>query len=240
MSKNNKVEYIHLGSIDYQQAWDIQKNYFSQIVDTKVKNRELIAPTLTPNYLLFCEHPPVFTLGKTGVENHLLVQSSFLSEKGISFYHIDRGGDITYHGPGQIVGYPIFDLENFFTDIHQYLRYLEEAIIRTLSEYGIVAGRISKLTGVWIDSENPLKARKIAALGVRASRWVTMHGFAFNINTDLSYFNYIIPCGIQDKAVTSLKKELGKEIPMHEVEAKLLFHLSTLFNFHIISSHLVN
>ncbi len=233
MNKNTDVNYSHLGLIDYQQAWDIQKSYFSKIVDVKLVNRKQDKQLLTPNYLLFCEHTPVFTIGKTGSENHLLVNQAVLKEKGISFYHIDRGGDITYHGPGQLVGYPILDLDNFFTDIHRYLRCLEEAVILMLSDYGIQAGRVDGMTGVWIGQGR--EARKICAMGVRTSRWVTMHGFALNVNTELDYFNYIIPCGIQDKAVTSMKKELGKDIPMSDVEQKLLSKLAAVFEMKIIN-----
>lgn len=233
MNKNTDVNYSHLGLIDYQQAWDIQKSYFSKIVDVKLVNRKQDKQLLTPNYLLFCEHTPVFTIGKTGSENHLLVNQAVLKEKGISFYHIDRGGDITYHGPGQLVGYPILDLDNFFTDIHRYLRCLEEAVILMLSDYGIQAGRVDGMTGVWIGQGR--EARKICAMGVRTSRWVTMHGFALNVNTELDYFNYIIPCGIQDKAVTSMKKELGKDISMLDVEQKLLSKLAAVFEMKIIN-----
>lgn len=236
MNKNTDVNYSHLGLIDYQQAWDIQKSYFSKIVDVKLLNRKQDKQLLTPNYLLFCEHTPVFTIGKTGSENHLLVNQAVLKEKGISFYHIDRGGDITYHGPGQLVGYPILDLDNFFTDIHRYLRCLEEAVILMLSDYGIQAGRVDGMTGVWIGQGR--EARKICAMGVRTSRWVTMHGFALNVNTELDYFNYIIPCGIQDKAVTSMKKELGKDISMLDVEQKLLSKLAAVFEMKIINDNL--
>ena len=182
--------------------------------------------------MIFCEHPHVFTLGKSGHLSHLLVNEEQLASKGASFYKINRGGDITYHGPGQLVGYPIFDLENFFTDIHKYLRFLEEAVILTLAEYGIVGGRITGSTGVWLDWENP-KARKICALGVRSSRWVTMHGFAFNVNSDLDYFSNIIPCGITDKAVTSLQKELGRWVEMAEVQQKVKKHLAVLFEMEL-------
>jgi len=183
----------------------------------------------TPSYLIFCEHPHVYTLGNSGNKDHLLISEQQLIQKKATYYKINRGGDITYHGPGQIVGYPILDLDNFFTDIHKYLRFLEETVILTLAEYGILAGRSKGETGVWLDAENPLKARKICALGVRASRWVTMHGFAFNINTDLNYFGNIVPCGIVDKAVTSLEKELGKKINEEEVKQKLKKHFAALF-----------
>jgi len=184
--------------------------------------------------LLFVEHPHVFTLGKSGNKENLLADEARLIEKKATHFKINRGGDITYHGPGQLVGYPILDLDQFFTDIHKYLRFLEEAIILTLSEYGISAGRIDGLTGVWVDFKNDSKARKIAALGVKCSRWVTMHGFAFNVNTDLSYFREIIPCGINDKDVTSMQKELGHEINMEGVKSKLKSHLSSLFGFRYI------
>ena len=204
---------------------------FEQTVNLKIKNRKL--PTedqcITDNYLLFCHHPHVFTLGKSGKEDHLLLDPEALRQKQIEYYKINRGGDITYHGPGQIVGYPILDLDHFFTDIHQYLRYLEEAVIRTLSDYRIEAGRIPGLTGVWIDPHDQSVARKICALGVKASRWVTMHGFAFNVNVDLSYFEFIVPCGIRDKAVTSMHIETGQKMDQKEVEEHLLRHLIELF-----------
>lgn len=224
-----KVIFKDLGSIDYKVAWDYQEELFKQTIDTKVQNRNLETPITTKNYFLFCEHPHVYTLGKTGDSSHLLVNQDELKKKQATYYAINRGGDITYHGPGQIVGYPILDLDNFFTDIHRYLRYLEEIIILTLAEYNIVAGRYEGYTGVWLDADNPLKARKICAMGVRCSRWVTMHGFAFNINTDLSYFNHIIPCGINDKKVTSLKQELGKEINLNEVKEKIKKHFCHIF-----------
>jgi lipoyl(octanoyl) transferase len=231
---NKKVQIQHLGHIDYETALNVQLELFNQIIQLKIANRNAVEGLQqpTPNFLLFCHHPHVFTLGKSGKESNLLINKEELAQLNASFFPISRGGDITYHGPGQIVGYPIFDLENFFTDIHQYLRLIEEAVIRTLTEYNIQAGRIPGLTGVWIDylTEN---ARKICAIGVKTSRWVTMHGFAFNINTDLSYFNYIIPCGIQDKAVTSLSKELGKDQNINEVELKLQQHLENLFEFKI-------
>jgi len=228
---NKKTKFIQLGLIDYKEGWDFQEKLFYETVNLKIKNRNLeIADQFkTPNHLIFCSHPHVYTLGKSGNENNLLLDDSGLSEKKASFYKISRGGDITYHGPGQIVGYPILDLDNFFTDIHKYLRLLEEAVILTLADYKITGGRIDGLTGVWIDFEDPIKARKICALGVKSSRWVTMHGFAFNILTDLSYFNNIIPCGIDDKAVTSLEKELIEKPVLSEVEEKLKTHLAHLF-----------
>lgn len=234
MSKRTK--FIHLGLKDYKEAWDFQEGLFQRAVDQKIVNRKLpeSEQQATENHLIFCYHPHVFTLGKSGDENHLLANESFLKEKEASFYKINRGGDITYHGPGQIVGYPILDLDHFFTDIHKYLRLLEESVILTLKEYGIQAGRIDGLTGVWLDWEDTSKARKICALGVKSSRWVTMHGFAFNVNTNLEYFNYIVPCGIPDKAVTSLQKELGHEIDIEEVEKKLKRNLENTFQMELV------
>lgn len=232
---NKEINFIQLNQIDYQEAWDYQEKLFAGIIDLKIANRKLTPAEekLTPNYLLFCQHPHVFTLGKSGSEDHLLLNPAALAEKRANFYKINRGGDITYHGPGQVVGYPILDLDNFFTDIHKYLRYLEEAVILTLAEYGIAAGRIEGLTGVWIDYEKQENPRKICAMGVKCSRWVTMHGFALNVNTDLDYFNYIVPCGIPDKAVTSIEKELGHSVLLPEVEQKLLKHLAQLFEANI-------
>jgi lipoyl(octanoyl) transferase len=226
-----QVKYIDLGLIDYKQAWDYQESLFNDIVQKKIHNRTAASGDLlqTPNYFILCEHPHVYTLGNSGKQEHLLVNAEQLKEKNASYYKINRGGDITYHGPGQIVGYPILDLDNFFTDIHKYLRFLEEMVIRTLSEYGINAERSSGETGVWLDTQDPKKARKICAMGVRASRWVTMHGFALNANADLDYFGNIIPCGITDKAVTSLDKELGRKVDEEELKKKLLKHFSELF-----------
>jgi len=217
---NRKTQFIDLGLKDYQQAWDYQVSLFEKTLAVKSENRSRPAEDqhATDNFLIFCEHPHVFTLGKSGDEQNLLVKKEELSAVEASYYQINRGGDITYHGPGQIVGYPIIDLENFFTDIHKYMRLLEEAVIQTLAEFGVAAGRISGLTGVWLDVDDKRKARKICALGVKTSRWVTMHGFAFNVNTNLRYFDYIVPCGITDKAVTSLEKELGAPQDMKQVE----------------------
>ena len=232
-----EVKFINLGLIDYKEAWMFQEKLFQAIIDVKRANRKRedtgIALEPIQSKLIFCEHPHVFTLGKSGQQSHLLVNEKQLAEKGARFYKINRGGDITYHGPGQLVGYPIFDLDHFFTDIHKYLRYLEEAVIRTLDEYGINGGRIKGATGVWLDWDNP-KARKICALGVRSSRWVTMHGFAFNVNSDLNYFSNIIPCGISDKTVTSLEKELGRAIDMQEVQEKVKTHLQELFEMTLV------
>jgi lipoyl(octanoyl) transferase len=234
---NKKVHFRHLSLIDYQQAWDYQEQLFSRIIQLKIENRKADATSQqpTPNYLLLCQHPHVYTLGKSGKTAHLLADAAQLTQLQARFYHINRGGDITYHGPGQIVGYPVLDLDNFFTDIHLYLRLLEEAVILTLADYGIQAGRIPGLTGVWIDHQKQINPRKICALGVKTSRWVTMHGFAFNVNTDLSYFKYIVPCGIEDKAVTSMAQELGTIQNIPEVEEKLLLHLAGLFQMKIIS-----
>ena len=217
--------------MDYKACWDLQEVYFNRTVQTKFDNRAK-APeeqVVTTDHLFFVEHPHVYTLGKSGDIAHLLLDEEALSQVEAKYYAINRGGDITYHGPGQIVGYPIFDLDHHFTDIHKYLRYLEEAIILTLADYGITAGRIEGLTGVWLDAELGGKARKIAALGVKCSRWVTMHGFAFNVNADLSYFNHIIPCGITDKAVTSMHIELGRTLEFSEVKETLKAHLARVF-----------
>ena len=230
------VSFQHLGLIDYQQAWDYQEELFAETVQRKVDHRKQggggAAPTV--NHLLFCQHPHVYTLGKSGKPGHLLLNDAELLAKQAHFYRINRGGDITYHGPGQIVGYPILDLDHFFTDIHRYLRLLEEAVIRTLAEYEVVAGRINGLTGVWIDYEEQKSPRKICAMGVKASRWVTMHGFALNVNTDLSYFDHIIPCGIPDKAVTSLARELGREVDIRHVEGRLRTQLAALFEMELV------
>ncbi|KAB5489537.1 MULTISPECIES: lipoyl(octanoyl) transferase LipB [Flagellimonas] len=231
---NKKVALQDLGHKDYKETWDYQETLFKDIVDTKIRNRREAAGLETPNHFLFVEHPHVYTLGKSGDMGNLLVDEKALEAKGATFYKINRGGDITYHGPGQIVGYPILDLDNFFTDIHKYLRFLEEMVILTLAEYGLKAERSEGETGVWLDVGTPF-ARKICAMGVRASRWVTMHGFALNVNADLGYFDLMIPCGIRDKAVTSLNVELGqKEVNVEEVKAKLLKHFSTLFEAELV------
>lgn len=227
---NHKVQIIDLGLKDYQDTWDYQEELFQEILALKIQNRKAEIQVPTPNYLIFVEHPHVYTLGKSGDLSNLLLNEEQLAAKGAKFYKINRGGDITYHGPGQLVGYPILDLENFFTDIHKYLRFLEEAVILTLAEYGLKCERSPGETGVWLDVGTPF-ARKICAMGVRASRWVTMHGFALNVNADLGYFDNIIPCGIKDKAVTSLEAEIGRKTPMKEVEDKMLKHLKALFGF---------
>ena len=226
---NKQIEIQELGLKDYKKTWEYQEELFKGILDIKIKNRREDAGLETPNYFLLVEHPHVYTLGKSGDLSNLLISEEKLAKIGATFYKINRGGDITYHGPGQIVGYPIIDLENFFTDIHKYLRFLEEMVILTLAEYGIKAERSKGETGVWLDVGTPF-ARKICALGVRASRWVTMHGFAFNVNSNLGYFDHMIPCGIKGKAVTSLNVELGKkEVSISEVKEKLKKHFATLF-----------
>ncbi len=229
---NNETEVIDLGLIDYQEAWEYQTRLFNSILAIKTANRSLEASDQlsTKNYFIFCEHPHVFTLGKSGKENNLLIKKEELGSIQADFYSTNRGGDITYHGPGQIVVYPVLDLENFFTDIHRYMRTLEESVIQTLKEFAIHAGRIEGLTGVWLEPENVMKARKICSLGVKTSRWVTLHGLAFNVNTDLKYFDYIIPCGIADKAVTSMEQELGKRQDPEEVKNVLKNKLLSLFN----------
>lgn len=230
---NKQIIVKDLGHKDYKETWDYQESLFEEIVELKRKNRAENTDLPTPNYFLFVEHPHVYTLGKSGHIENLLIDEAALAKKGASFYKINRGGDITYHGPGQIVGYPIIDLENFFTDIHKYLRSLEEVIIRTLADYGIKGERSEGETGVWLDVGTPF-ARKICAMGVRASRWVTMHGFALNVNTDLGYFDNIIPCGIRGKAVTSLNVELSKEkVDTEEVKTLILKHFEEIFGVSI-------
>lgn len=225
-----------LGLMDFKACWDYQESLFNETISQKIANRNLEpeAQIETKNHLLFVEHPHVYTLGKSGDQSHLLINENQLEEKNATYYKINRGGDITYHGPGQLVGYPILDLDHFFTDIHKYLRLLEETIILTLDEYGIKAGRSKGETGVWLDEDNIFKARKICAMGVRCSRWVTMHGWGFNVNSNLDYFKNIIPCGIQDKTVTSLNKELGYDVDMPEIKEKLKKHFRTLFECELI------
>lgn len=231
---NKKIQLQDLGNLDYKKTWDYQEELFKSIVDIKIQNRKDETNLSTPNYFLFVEHPHVYTLGKSGDISNLLLSEKQLEVKGATFYKINRGGDITYHGPGQIVGYPILDLENFFTDIHKYLRFLEEVIILTLADYNIIGTRSEGETGVWLGVGTPF-ARKICAMGVRASRWVTMHGFALNVNADLGYFDNIIPCGIKGKAVTSLHAELGKEINEEEVKEKILNYFKQLFEAEFIN-----
>ena len=230
---NKEVKIIKLGHIDYKEAWDKQEKIFKKIIDTKIDNRKNKNFDKTENYILTCSHPHVYTLGRSGDQDNLLIDKSFIKKENLSFYKINRGGDITYHGPGQIVIYPILDLENFFTDIHKYLRLLEESVIVTLKELKIKAGRVDGLTGVWVNqtSDSP---KKICAMGVKTSRWVTMHGLALNVNTDLKYFKNIIPCGIQGKDVTSIDKEIDYKISYDDVEKILIKNLSDIFEFKII------
>ena len=225
-----EVIFKQLGLIDYKEAWDFQEKIFQNTIDEKIRIRNGNESIITKNYLLFCQHPHVYTLGKSGSIDNLLLNEQELSENKANFYKINRGGDITYHGPGQLVAYPILDLDHFFSDIHKYLRFLEQAVIDTLLEYNIASSRVEGLTGVWIDGETP-RARKICALGVKSSRWVTMHGIGFNINSDLSYFTHIIPCGIEGKAVTSMQQELGKELNFEEVSQVLKEKLATQFEY---------
>ncbi len=233
---DNKVIFKDLGPINYKEAWEYQENLFRQVLELKKYNEALpfCEQTLNYNYLLFCEHPHVYTLGKSGSEENLLINKDALEKQGVQFFKSDRGGDITYHGPGQIVGYPIFNLEAFSLGIKQYIFNLEEAIILTLSSYGIKASRLEGATGVWLDVGIPTKVRKICAIGVKASRYVSMHGFAFNVNTDLKYYNSINPCGFIDKGVTSMQKELGKFIDFEEVKNTLLKSLEKVFNFQLV------
>lgn len=225
-----EVNFQDLGLIDYKEAWDYQEKLFKENIDLKIRIRNGEKDLQTKNYLLFCEHPHVYTLGKSGKPENLLLDDKGLSENDATYYKINRGGDITYHGPGQLVAYPIFDLDHFFPDIHKYMRFLEEAVINTLKRYGVTAGRVDGLTGVWLEGDTP-RARKICAMGVKSSRWVTMHGIGFNINSDLSYFSNIIPCGIEDKAVTSLERELGRKVDMDEVKSILKEELAQQFQF---------
>ena len=229
--QNKKIIFQDLGLMDYKACWDYQEKLFNETVQQKISNRDLPPEEQIPtkNYLLFVEHPHVYTLGKSGDEKNLLLNEKQLTDKNANYYKINRGGDITYHGPGQLVAYPILDLDNFFTDIHKYLRLLEETIILTLKEYGLESGRSNGETGVWFDAEDKFKACKICAMGVRCSRWVTMHGWGFNVNSNLNYFNNIIPCGINDKAVTSLNKEIGRDVDMPEIKEKLKKNFAELF-----------
>ena len=228
-----EVIFKQLGLIDYKEAWDFQEEIFQNTIGEKIRIRNGETDLITKNYLLFCQHPHVFTLGKSGSEDNLLLNESELTENNASFYKINRGGDITYHGPGQLVAYPIFDLDHFFSDIHKYLRFLEQAVIDTLLEYNIESSRVEGLTGVWIEGDTP-RARKICALGVKSSRWVTMHGIGFNINSDLAYFSHIIPCGIDDKSVTSMQKELGFELDFEEVSQVLKEKLAIQFEYQYV------
>ena len=232
MPEKPVVKVQDLGLIDYKQAWDFQEELLKEAVDLKISNRKNDTNFIPKQHLLFCEHPHVYTLGKSGAQENLLLDEAHLQEIDAQFYKINRGGDITYHGPGQLVMYPILDLEQFFTDIHKYMRYLEEAVIKTLAHFQITATRYDGLTGVWIDAESP-RARKICAMGVKCSRWITMHGIALNVHPDLGYFGNIVPCGIQDKAVTSMAQELGRQIAIQEVQEVLLKEMSAVFNFSI-------
>lgn len=233
--KNKKVKFDDWGLLDYQEAWDRQEQVFADTVQVKTQNRNNNTVLEVNNHLIFVEHPHVYTLGKSGKPENLLLDKTGLADKKATYYKINRGGDITYHGPGQIVAYPILDLDNFFTDIHLYLRTLEEAVILTLADYGIKSGRYEAYTGVWLDADNE-RARKICALGVRCSRWVTMHGLAFNVNTDLSYFKNIVPCGIDDKDVTSMERELGFKSDIEEVKQILKRHIGELFGMKILDN----
>jgi lipoyl(octanoyl) transferase len=224
------VHFQDLGLIDYQEAWDFQEQLFKATIDRKIAQRNGATEVATDNHLLFCEHPHVYTLGKSGSVDHLLLSDDQLNQHDARFYKINRGGDITYHGPGQLVAYPIFDLDHFFTDIHKYMRFLEEAVIATLADFGIKGERYDGLTGVWIEPTTA-RARKICAMGVKSSRWVTMHGIGFNVNSNLSYFSHIVPCGIDDKAVTSMQQELRHEVDMSAVKAALKKHLAAGFAY---------
>ncbi len=230
---NKEVKSIKLGSIDYKEAWDYQEELFTRIVGIKENNRKSETKNTTPNYLIYCEHPHVYTIGKSGKMDNLLISDDFLRSKGADLYRINRGGDITYHGPGQIVGYPILDLDNFNLSIKSYINNIEEVIIRVLRLYDIEGSRSDGATGVWLDPFDPVKARKICAIGVRTSHWVSMHGFALNVNTDLNYFNFIVPCGIQGKSVTSFKNELGKEIDIEKLHKQLNVEFEQVFGMTI-------
>jgi len=234
---NRKTQFIDLGLKEYAEAWDYQTKLFEQILEIKKKNRDLPESEQAPtsNFLIFCEHPHVYTLGKSGDEKNLLIPKEKLNTINATYFHINRGGDITYHGPGQIVVYPVIDMENFFTDIHKYMRLLEEAVILTLKEFGIAAGRIKGLTGAWLDPDDTEKNRKICALGVKTSRWVTLHGLAINVNTNLDYFKHIIPCGIEDKEVTSIATELGVTQDLNRVKKSLLNNIVSLFEMEIVN-----
>ena len=225
-----QVNYIEKGLIDYKECWDFQETLFKQSVDLKIAARNKETDEIPQNHLIFCSHPHVYTLGKSGSEQNLLIAENLLKSIDAQYYKINRGGDITYHGPGQLVMYPIFDLDQFFTDIHKYMRYLEEAIILTLNEFSIKAGRVEGLTGVWIDGGTE-RERKICAMGVKSSRWVTMHGIALNVNTNLDYFNHIVPCGIVNKSVTSMQKELGTEVDIEAVQQSLKINMANIFDF---------
>ncbi|MFT4601123.1 MAG: lipoyl(octanoyl) transferase [Arenicella sp.] len=228
-----RVKAIRKGLIDYKECWGFQEEIFKKTVDQKIALRDGKTDEETSNSLIFCEHPHVYTMGKSGKREHLLITEEELEKYEATYYKINRGGDITYHGPGQLVMYPIFDLDHFFTDIHKYMRYLEEAVILTLHEFGIKAGRVDGLTGVWLDGGTP-KERKICAMGVKSSRWVTMHGIALNVNTDMAYFNHIVPCGIVDKSVTSMERELGEKADFSAIQKALEENMANVFDFDYI------
>lgn len=232
----NQVIFQDLGAIDYKQAWDYQESLFTSVVNAKVHNRYKDAtPLPVKHYFLFCEHYPVITLGKNANTGNVLLSKEMLEKRNIALFPINRGGDVTFHGPGQIVGYPILDLDAFYTDIGRYLRDIEEVIIRTIAVYGVKGERMKGVTGVWLDANNPYQARKICAIGIRCSRWVTMHGFAFNVNTDLSFFETIVPCGLNDKKVTSLQVELNKELDMEEVKQLVKSNFENVFQCKLIT-----
>ena len=228
------VHFKDLGQIDFKDAWDLQTSIFQTTIDQKKIKREGRQDVETSNHLIFCEHPHVYTLGNSGDIGNMLISESYLEQAGASFYKINRGGDITYHGPGQLVCYPIFDLDHFFTDIHKYLRFLEESVILTLKEFGIKGDRLAEHTGVWINPEDTINARKICAMGVKCSRWVTMHGLALNVFSDLSYFGNIVPCGIQDKKVTSMHLETDIEFSLSDVKDRLKINLANVFDFNYV------
>lgn len=230
---SREVQPINKGLVDYKECWDFQEQLFKETVDLKIALRDGKTNEQTKNHLIFCEHPHVYTLGKSGKREHLLITEELLEKIEATYYKINRGGDITYHGPGQLVMYPIFDLDHFFTDIHKYMRFLEEAVILTLGEFGIQAGRVDGLTGVWLDGGTP-NERKICAMGVKSSRWVTMHGIALNVNVNLDYFNHIVPCGIVDKSVTSMNKELGEDVDMKAVQKALEENMANVFDFDFV------
>ncbi len=231
---NKDVIYHDLGKMEYKESLSIQERLLHDNVTIKLHNRKQGLSVPTTNNLILCEHPHVYTLGRNGKKEHLLVNATLLKKINATYHEISRGGDITYHGPGQLIGYPILDLENFFTDIHKYMRLLEDVIINTCHDFGIDAGRINGLTGVWLDYKEQNFPRKICAMGVKASRWITMHGFALNVNTDLRYFSHIVPCGIEDKAVTSIKQELGEEINIELVKKSILKHFEVIFGMNIV------
>ena len=231
---NRDIVLHDLGLLDYQKAVEYQTKIFNKIIDQKLKNRKSVNKEITQNHLIFVEHPNVYTLGKSGDINNLLLSKEDLEKKEIQFFNTNRGGDITCHGPGQIVCYPILDLDNFFSDIHKYLRYLEEVVIQTLNEFGIKSERSPDETGVWIEPKQ-ISARKICAMGVKASRWVTMHGFALNVDNDLSYFENIVPCGISNKSVTSITNEIANQVDKYDVKEKIIKNFENIFSAKLIN-----